>query len=620
MNEIVLEDGIFLRRTQGDKVPLLSEDLFDERYQLQSRFPNLNFSENYWDLEFEYVEDESADNGINIKLKLINKKSVHTLKIPRAMVVDYTIVDDWVLPLRHSDHLLMQELVQTWHLDDREGMSLDEILSFEYVVSRYRLNVHNTHLIDQMLSNPSFLHTSKDFHLSVKPFPYQANGINWLRVQQSFGRSGVLLADVMGLGKTLQAIGLIVANVIEGSRNNLVICPGTLIENWLRELHKFAPDLNVHSHIGPMRAGTSRGLIGFDVVVTSYDMLIHDYSILSSINWNLLVLDEAQAIKNPDAKRTLRAKNLKRNFSLAITGTPLENKLRDLWSIGDFIDSSIFGSQSKFEHEFEDDFNSGLVVNRLLRPSMLRRRLEDVEHQLPELIVIDQPLRWPSALIDLYEDIRHSALEEFKVAGGLVATQRLRKLATHPSLMGVELDDMADLSPKYQLAVDILQELFENNEKVLIFTSYLEMIDKFVQDLSWRFPQTLILSLDGRVPMEDRSGIVDQINSIQGSGALICNPIVAGAGLNITGANHVIHYNLEWNPAKEDQATFRAYRTGQKLTTFVHRLYYMDTIDEIIDERIQLKRSLSEASVDAMSDEEMYLACIAISPKKKDEY
>jgi SNF2 family DNA or RNA helicase len=620
VSEIVLEGGVFYQQSTGQKVPLSCEDLFNELDELLLKFPNLNFSESYWDPEFEYVEDESADNGIDLKLKLVNKQSTRTLKIPRSMIVDYAVVDDWVLPVRRSDHLLIQELVHAWHLDDNEGMSIGEILSFEYVVARNRLTVNNTHLIDRLLSNPTFSHAPDDFHLSVTPFPYQAHGINWLRLQQSFGRSGVLLADVMGLGKTLQAIGLIVTNVIENSSSNLVVCPGTLIENWLRELQRFAPNLNVHSHIGPLRAGTSRGLNGFDVVVTSYDVLIHDYSILNSINWNLLVLDEAQAIKNPEAKRTLRAKSLKRDFSLAITGTPLENRLQDLWSIGDFIDPSIFGSQSEFEHEFEDDFNSALEINRLLRPSMLRRKLEDVDHQLPELVVIDQPLRWPSDLIDLYEDVRSSALEEFKVAGGLVATQRLRKLATHPSLMGLELDGMTDLSPKYQLVVDILQELFDNNEKVIVFTSYLEMIDNFVRDLNERFPDSLILSLDGRVPMEDRPRIVDQMNTIQGSAALICNPIVAGAGLNITGANHVIHYNLEWNPAKEDQATARAYRTGQTMTTFVHRLYYLDTIDEVIDERIQQKRNLSDLSVDAINDEAMYLAGISISPKQKNEY
>jgi SNF2 family DNA or RNA helicase len=246
---------------------------------------------------------------------------------------------------------------------------------------------------------------------------------------------------------------------------------------------------------------------------------------------------------------------------------------------------------------------------------MLRRKLSDIDHQLPDKVVKDYPLRWPEELNDVYERVRQEALAEFAHAGGLVATGRLRKLTTHPILMDIgPQSDLLALSPKYSLTVDILEELFANNEKCLIFASYREIMDRFSNDLSNRFPKAFIETLDGRTEMSDRQPLVERFNNFEGSGVLICNPIVAGAGLNITGANHVIHYNLEWNPAKEDQATFRVYRNGQLKETFIHRLFYVSTIDEVIDERIQLKRNLADLSLDQLVTQDDYLAGLQISP------
>jgi SNF2 family DNA or RNA helicase len=335
---------------------------------------------------------------------------------------------------------------------------------------------------------------------------------------------------------------------------------------------------------------------------------------LATINWNLVIIDEAQAIKNPRAQRTIRCKGLPRNFGLAISGTPLENRLLDLWSLSDFAEPGLFGSESQFENEYEGVPNGAVEVNKVLRPILLRRRLHEIEHQLPEKVVIDHPITWPSELNEIYERVRLEAIQEFAMAGGLVATGRLRKLTTHPLLMDIGPEDMTTLSPKYVLTLEILEELFANKEKCLIFASYKQIIDRITEDIGLRYPSAFVKSLDGRTEMETRNPLVDEFNSFEGPGVLICNPIVAGAGLNITGANHVIHYNLEWNPAKEDQATFRVYRNGQLKETFIHRLFYINTIDEVIDQRIQLKRNLSDLSVDAAVSSDDYLAGLQISP------
>jgi SNF2 family DNA or RNA helicase len=276
----------------------------------------------------------------------------------------------------------------------------------------------------------------------------------------------------------------------------------------------------------------------------------------------------------------------------------------------------LFPSRAKFENDYENNSHGAAEAGKLLRPILLRRRLSDIDHQLPDKVVIDHPLVWPSELNEIYEEVRIEAIREFSMSGGLVATGRLRKLTTHPIMMEIELDEMNDLSPKYSALLDIIDELFANDEKCLVFASYTHMIDRMADDLSWRYPRSFIERLDGRTPMKSRSDLVDRFNSAPNSGVLICNPTVAGAGLNITGANHVIHYNLEWNPAKEDQATFRVYRNGQLKETFIHRLFYIDTIDEVIDQRIHTKRSLSDLSVDGGVLEEDYWAGLHVSPIK----
>jgi SNF2 family DNA or RNA helicase len=358
-------------------------------------------------------------------------------------------------------------------------------------------------------------------------------------------------------------------------------------------------------------------LEGHDVVITSYENLVGDHSLLNQINWNVVILDEAQAIKNPRAKRTRRAKSLPRSFGVVISGTPLENRLVDLWSLAEFADDSIFGTEAHFEANYEGSIEGARQVNQKISPIMLRRRLTDIERQLPEKVVIEHPLRWPSELVDVYERVRLEAIEEFKSAGPLVATGRLRKLATHPFLMDIGPGDLMELSPKYSLTIEIIDELFESGEKALIFSSYTKMIEGLSDGIELRHPHALVEILNGETPIGERQQLVERFNAFNGPGVLICNPIVAGAGLNITGANHVIHYNLEWNPAKEDQATFRVFRNGQTKQTFIHRLFYVDTIDEAIDDRIRMKRELSDVGVDAVLTREDLLAALQVSPQGK---
>lgn len=599
---------------QEDEAPLFAEELLILENVFTRDFPGLQLSPAYWDITFRYIKIKDLNDRLGIQITLSNRGAVFSFSLPSELLVDYFVTESQVLPIRPHDFRALSELLPKLDGDPESGLSIKDLIQFSSFASTHDFLITNPEMEDGFLSSARIDISNLDLPRELVPYPYQSIGISWLIAQQSLGRHGVVLGDVMGLGKTIQAIGLITHNSFHGRQNNLVICPSTLIENWRRELVKFSPSLKVLTHTGAMRAGTASKVRDFDVVLTSYDILVRDHSLLSSVNWNLVILDEAQAIKNPYAQRTKRCKLLNRSFSVAITGTPLENKLLDLWSLADFASPGIFGVESRFEDEYAGTSEGAIKVNKILRPMLLRRGLDEIEHQLPKKVVIDHALAWPTELIELYEKTRLDALAEYETAGGLVATGRLRKLTTHPALMEIGPRDLTAISPKYTVLLQIVQELFENGEKCLVFASYKAMIDLIVQDLGNKFPNTLITSLDGRTPIAERVPLVEDFNANVGPGALICNPIVAGAGLNITGANHVIHYNLEWNPAKEDQATFRVYRNGQLKETFVHRLFYIDTIDEVIDQRIQSKRLLSDLSVDTRLNREDYLAGLQISP------
>lgn len=582
---------------------------------LERTFPELVFWEGYWDLSLEFVLRGKSENTLLCLLKFSRNGVDILAPFPDSLSSDLFFVGSDVLPLRFADSEFIKDAIAIGVNNESSCLTMAQLLELEVLANSFGVPVSGQRQIAQFLSGSGLIGDTRRANLNVEPYPYQARGIDWLVTNQKMGRLGLLLCDVMGLGKTLQAIGLLSTNVLEGKSQNLVICPGTLVENWNREIARFAPHLKKTAHFGAWRAGTVRRLTGFDIVITSYDVLLHDRALLESIQWNIVVLDEAQSIKNPNAIRTQRAKNLPRKFGLAISGTPLENRLLDLWSLTDFADPTVFGSRQTFDRMFGDDVESAIAIREKVKPVMLRRNLDEIEHQLPEKTVIEHPLIWPETLVDVYENVRLNAFEEFAAAGGFVAILRLRQLTTHPLLLDIGPSDPTVLSPKYKLVTEILKELFDNGEKALIFCSFTAMTDLFLEDFSNRFDDVLIGALDGRVKMEDRAGLVDLFNAHEGPGVLVCNPTVAGAGLNITGANHVIHYNLEWNPAKEDQATFRVFRNGQLRKTFIHRLAYAETIDQVIDERLNRKRTLSDLSVDGVKERDDLLAGLRISPR-----
>ena len=432
--------------------------------------------------------------------------------------------------------------------------------------------------------------------LAIEPYAYQATGIRWLSFLVGHG-VGCILADEMGLGKTLQIIGTFLSEVSGGRRPNLVICPATLLENWRRELARFAPSLRCMIHAGSRRTGRKSELSAPDVVIASYETVVGDISLFRTVQWNLVVLDEAQNIRNPEARRTLRCKELPRRAGVAVTGTPVENRLLDLWSISDFAVPGYLGTRRQFERAHDETETGALELEPLVSAIMLRRRVREVASDLPERIDVPVPLTLDPVSIAAYEEIREEAMRS-SAAPSLTALVRLRLFCAHPWAAGKFKDtlDPVACSPKLERCLEILEEIVAAGEKALVFTSFNETADIIETAAGRRFGISAG-QINGRVPVGERQPMVDAFAAIEGPAVLVLNPKAAGTGLNITAANHVIHYNLEWNPAVEDQASARSHRRGQERPVTVHRLFYVDTVEEIISERMNRKRLLADSAV-----------------------
>ena len=453
-------------------------------------------------------------------------------------------------------------------------------------------------------------------------FNYQQIGFCWIESMLN-GVQGCILGDEMGLGKTLQIITVALSMRQKGPCSILVVAPISLLANWDKECKKFAPGLNVHIHHGSQRVGDYKKFDPFDIVVTSYSVVVNDIDMLNMKKWDLVVLDEAQNIKNPDSSRCKACKELNREKSVAVTGTPFENHVTDIWSIVDFVMPGLLGPISLFNEIIEDDVNGARKIEPVLSSVMIRRLVKDVADELPPRIDVDQPLQMSPRECDEYigylDEVK-STVGADKISIGMI--QKLRMYCTHPFTVG-ENDEIRDPYPysvKYQRFCEILEEIIDKREKVIVFTSYKKMFDIFVRDIPSRYG-VKIWTINGETEVSERQQIVDTFNQHPFPAVLVLNPRAAGTGLNITGANHVIHYNLEWNPALEDQSSARAYRKGQKKTVFVYRLYYKDTVEEIVQERVLRKRDIAEEAVvgadgDCSTERDLLIA-LAKTPKKE---
>lgn len=414
---------------------------------------------------------------------------------------------------------------------------------------------------------------------------YQVVGSNWLTMMAE-QQTGVILGDGMGLGKTIQAIKAM-CDLFERKSDAqvLIICPSALIDNWKREFGKFTNGIDIRTHTGEKR---SRDYHQFaePVVLTTYDIVSRDDFVLRQKRWDMVVLDEAQAIKNPLTKRTRAVKSVPRDMSIAMTGTPFENHMTDLWSIMDFCIEGFLGTQQEFESRYSDDDVSAGNLGYLLKPLMLRRRLEDVPNDLPDMNTVMMPISLTEKEAELYEERK---ITHRKHSGPLGAIQKLN------NELALSRDDPDGISSqKYEFLAEVMEEVSGFGEKIIVFVDKKCAIERIGELYAGTMP---VFTLTGSTPQDMRQDVVDQFSAVEGSAMLLCNPAVGGAGLNITAANHVLHFTSEWNPAKIDQADARAYRRGQRKNVTIYYPYYAGTIEEYMWEKVWLKQELADQAV-----------------------
>lgn len=540
---------------------------------------------------------DTERRSISLSLKVRRGRNIYDLDLIDGRVPDNIVIDDVWYNL-YSNYQEVQAVLDKSGISACGEISLGQYIRIKQNAADY-LNIEiEDNALQSLAEHPAKnLVYSAPASLKANLYPYQQQGFQWMRFIVD-SQCGCILGDEMGLGKTLQVIALITELKQAGRGPSLVVAPVSLLENWRREFEKFTTGISVFVHHGLGRTGLYTDLLGYDVVVISYNTASSDQSLLKMIDWNLLVVDEAQNIKNPGAQRTKSIKRIPCHTAIAVTGTPFENHMTDLWSLMDFIAPGCFGKLSEFEAEFTDDLDGAAKLEPYLTPLMIRRRVSEVAQDLPERIDVPQVLQLTEAEASAYERQREEILESFNGKNAsLPMLQKLRMYCTHPSLIdGNDYDDPTVCSGKYERLCELLEEINSLNEKTILFTSYNKMFDILQRDIYKRFGIP-VMAINGSTPVEDRQPIIDRFSAAHGPALLVLNPRAAGAGLNITAASHVIHYNLEWNPSLEDQASARAYRRGQDKTVFVYRLYYRDTVEEIINERIEKKRSMFDAAV-----------------------
>ena len=463
--------------------------------------------------------------------------------------------------------------------------------------------------------------------------PYQKRGYAWLAFLKRWGL-GACLADDMGLGKTVQALALLQRTYHDPPKNSsadtsanasplpsLIVCPTSVVTNWKKEANRFTPDLSVLVHHGGDRTSDEEAfteqMANHTLVVTNYALLRRDVDLFRTISWDTVVLDEAQYVKNPSAQRTQAARSLNAQHCIAMTGTPVENNVGDLWSIMEILNSGLLGSQASFKKKFfrpiqnERDEEAMHRLKRITGPFILRREKTDpnVIDDLPE----KQEMTVYTSLTEEQASLYRAVVKETTAAlegekseldmerRGLVLStlMQLKQICNHPAQYLHDDSKIADRSGKLARLVEMLEEVLAANERALIFTQFTEMGTMLKRHLQETFGREALF-LHGGVTQEKRDQMVERFQEADDAPPFFLLSLKAGGtGLNLTRANHVFHYDRWWNPAVENQATDRAFRIGQTRRVQVRKFVCAGTLEERIAEMIERKKNLADQVVDA---------------------
>ncbi len=484
-------------------------------------------------------------------------------------------------------------------------------------VANAQVNNDAKELFNKLQGVEGIEHVKKPRNLKATLRPYQESGLAWLAFLHDLGTGGVL-ADDMGLGKTLQTIALLLhlkndrkkkeeAGEKVGRHLTLIVAPTSVVPNWIREIEKFAPSLKAVMWHGADRHEMAKELEDYDIVITSYALMRRDEEQLGKLKLMYAILDEAQQIKNPMSATARSAKKLDAHRRLALTGTPIENRLSEIWSIFDFVSPGLLGDLAKFEQRYatpidRGDSKAAARLRAAIHPFVLRRTKEEVAKDLPEKLEIEQVIEMAPEQAKLYgqvmQEVRASVLGEIDKVGMakaqiqiLAALTRLRQVACDPRLLGLPRAFTDDDSAKVQALRELIQEAYSGGHRALIFsqfTSMLALIKKAFDEDGIKYEY-----LDGST--KDRQERVERFNNDPTVTAFLISLKAGGMGLNLTGADTVVHFDPWWNPAVEDQATDRAHRIGQTRVVTVYKLVAKGSIEEKILQLAGKKRALVDA-------------------------
>jgi len=459
-----------------------------------------------------------------------------------------------------------------------------------------------------MLDDLSKIHKPDFSIIKTELYQYQKEGIEF-----ALFKKVAIIADEMGLGKTIQTLTLIQRDWHFGERRPLLlICPTSVVSNWEREASRFTPDLPVMVHHGIERARGQQfkeDACRHAIVVSSYALLQRDFEVLKEVNWAGIVLDEAQNIKNPGTKQAKAARALEGDYRVALTGTPVENSVGDLWSIMEFLNPGFLGTQTEFKERFfvpiqaARDPEATENLRHLTGPFILRRLKTDktVIADLPEKMEMKVFCALTKEQASLYEAVVNETLkgldktEGIQRKGMILATlSKLKQVCNHPAQFLSDNSLIPGRSGKLARLTEMVEEMVEVGDRALIFSQFAEMgalLQRYLQEVFGRE----VLFLHGGVLKKHRDRMVERFQADgNGPSLFILSLKAGGTGLNLTGASHVIHFDRWWNPAVENQATDRAYRIGQTRNVQVHKFICAGTLEEKIDEMIEQKKEISE--------------------------
>ncbi len=442
---------------------------------------------------------------------------------------------------------------------------------------------------------------------------YQLSGYEWLVKMQTTG-FGVCLADDMGLGKTIQVLSYLEKMRLQGKKNALLVVPASLMSNWQNEINKFIPSLSYKILHNMTKDFDKNNLLDKNtfLYITTYSM-VRKIEELGKLKWDIIVLDESQAIKNPNTKQTKAIKTLQSQLRIAMTGTPIENNLGDLWSLFDFINPGLLGSQTefkKFVKGIKKDEANIIKLRKVINPFILRRLKTDkkIISDLPEKIVLKDYVELTKKQAQIYTKLVDEIKNKIEEAEGikrkgiiLSAITNLKQICNHPSQYLGIADYKSSDSAKFEYLKQICETVYTKRERMLIFTQYTELIPALDKHLKKIFEKEGLI-LTGTTPIKKRGEIVNKFNGENYVPYIILSLKAGGVGLNLTSANHVIHFDRWWNPAVENQATDRAYRIGQEKNVIVRKIICKGTIEEKIDQLIDSKIKLAESIISKSHD------------------